>query len=79
MNYADMFNTLHPGFFEKESICTLPPEYIFDEQVLDLHTWQEGGRKASVGEAGPEPAAPRAEGQVWAAEAEAGTCLRRPA
>ena len=42
MNYADMFSTLHPGFFEKEYIRTLPPEDIFDEQVLDLRTWQAG-------------------------------------
>lgn len=42
MNYADMFSALQPGFFEKEYIRSLPPEHIFDEQVLDLHTWQEG-------------------------------------
>lgn len=41
MNYADMFTALHPGFFEKEYIRSLPPEHIFDEQVLDLHTFRE--------------------------------------
>lgn len=41
MDYADLFNTLHPGFFEKEYIRSLPPEYIFDEQILDLHTFCE--------------------------------------
>ena len=42
MNYAAMFHALQPGFFEKDYIRSLPPEDIFDEQVLDLHTWQEG-------------------------------------
>lgn len=42
MNYADLFNAIQPGFFEKEYIRSLPPEDIFDEQVLDLHAWQEG-------------------------------------
>ena len=38
-NYHDMFNTKHPGFFEKESIRTLPPENIYEEQLMDLHTY----------------------------------------
>lgn len=42
MNYTDMFHHLHPGFFEEDHIRTLPEEYIFDEQVLDLRAWQEG-------------------------------------
>lgn len=42
MNYADMFNALHPGFFAKSNIRSLPEEHIFDEQILDLHTWQPG-------------------------------------
>lgn len=42
MTYAEMFHALQPGFFDKEYIRTLPEEYIFDEQVIDLHTWQEG-------------------------------------
>lgn len=39
MNYADMFNQLHPGFFEKEYIRSLPAEHIFDEQILDLRAF----------------------------------------
>lgn len=39
INYADMFHTLHPDFFEQEGIRGLPPEYVFDEQVLDLQTF----------------------------------------
>lgn len=42
MNYAEMFLTLQPGFFEKPYIASLPEEHIFDEQVIDLHSWQEG-------------------------------------
>lgn len=42
MNYAEMFQALQPGFFEKEYIRTLPEDEIYVEQVIDLHTWQEG-------------------------------------
>ena len=42
MTYAEMFQTLQPGFFEKPYIASLPEAYIFDEQIIDLHTWQEG-------------------------------------
>lgn len=37
MNYADMFHKLHPGYFERDDIRSLPPEDVFDEQILDLH------------------------------------------
>ncbi len=40
MNYSDIFNRLHPGFFEKDYIRALPEEHVFDEQVLDLHTFR---------------------------------------
>ena len=42
MNYAEMFAALQPGFFEKAYIRTLPEDEIYVEQVIDLHTWQEG-------------------------------------
>lgn len=42
MNHADIFAHLHPGFFDEDYIRSLPEEHIFDEQVLDLHAWQEG-------------------------------------
>ncbi|MBE5803182.1 MAG: GNAT family N-acetyltransferase [Clostridiales bacterium] len=35
-NYADMFHALHPGFFDEGSIRSLPPAYVFEEQILDL-------------------------------------------
>ena len=39
INYTDMFHTIKPGFFQEESIRRLPPEYIFEEQILDLHAF----------------------------------------
>lgn len=42
MTYAEMFRALQPGFFDKPYIRGLPEEHIFDEQIIDLHTWQEG-------------------------------------
>ncbi len=42
MTYAEMFHALQPGFFDKSYIRSLPVEHIFDEQVIDLHAWQEG-------------------------------------
>ena len=42
MTYAEMFHTLQPGFFDKEYIRTLPEDEVFVEQIIDLHTWQEG-------------------------------------
>lgn len=42
MNYAEMFAALQPGFFEKEYIRTLPEDETYVEQVIDLHSWQEG-------------------------------------
>ena len=42
LNYAGVFARIRPGFFQEDYIRELPEEDIFDEQVLDLHTWQEG-------------------------------------
>ena len=42
MTCAEMFATLQPGFFDRPYIRALPEDEIFDEQALDLHTWQEG-------------------------------------
>ena len=42
LNYADLFNTLQPGFFQQEHIRSLPAEQVFEEQIIDLHTWQPG-------------------------------------
>lgn len=36
LSYTDVFNTLHPGFFEKDYIRNLPAEDIFDEQIMVL-------------------------------------------
>ena len=42
MTYPEMFAALRPGFFEEDYIRDLPEEDVFEEQVIDLHTWQEG-------------------------------------
>lgn len=42
MNYADLFRRLHPGFFDKPYIRELPEDEVYDEQIIDLRTWQEG-------------------------------------
>lgn len=41
INYAEMFEALHPGFFEDDGIRSLPPAFVFDEQILDLHKFCE--------------------------------------
>ena len=35
----ELFNTVRPGFFEKERIRSLPPEEVYEEQMLDLHAF----------------------------------------
>ena len=40
-----LFNTVQPGFFERESIRSLPPEYEFEEQILDLHAFSPDDTK----------------------------------
>lgn len=40
INYADLFHALHPNFFAAESIRSLPPEDILEEQILDLRAYQ---------------------------------------
>lgn len=39
INPSELFHALHPGFFDKPYIKSLPPEDIFDEQILDLHDY----------------------------------------
>ncbi len=36
MNYTELFHSLHPGFFQKESIRDLPRDRVFTELVMDL-------------------------------------------
>lgn len=40
IDYADLFSTLHPGFFDQESIRTQSLEIIYEEQILDLKTFR---------------------------------------
>lgn len=39
INGADLFKTIKPDFFQEDSIRSLPPENIYVEQVMDLHTY----------------------------------------
>ena len=39
MKYSDLFFSLKPGFFERESIRSLPEEEVFSEQVLFLNSF----------------------------------------
>lgn len=36
LNYEDLLLTFYPGFFEQESIRSIPPEKVYVEQILDL-------------------------------------------
>lgn len=36
MNYTELFQSLHPGFFQEESISTMPRDWVFTELVMDL-------------------------------------------
>ena len=36
MNYTELFDRMHPGFFGEESICSLPRDWVFTELVMDL-------------------------------------------
>lgn len=37
MNYTELFHSLHPGFFQQESIRALPGDWVFTELAMDLH------------------------------------------
>lgn len=36
MNYTELFDHMHPGFFREESIRTMPRDWVFTELVMDL-------------------------------------------
>ena len=40
LDYRDMFNTMHPGFFEKSYIQAIDPDEIFSEMILGLSTYE---------------------------------------
>lgn len=35
-NYIELFNQLHPNFFENQGIRNMPEEYVLDEMILPL-------------------------------------------
>lgn len=47
INYVELFNTLHPGFFDQENIRSLPLEDVSEEQILDLHTFSPDAVKVN--------------------------------
>ena len=34
--YLDLFNKMHPGFFDSDAIRRIPSEWIYEEMILDL-------------------------------------------
>lgn len=46
----DMFSTIKPGFLESEHIRSLPPEWIYEEQTLDLHAFSPADLEISCPE-----------------------------
>lgn len=36
MNYTELFNSMHPGFFEEEGIRSMPKDRVFTELAMDL-------------------------------------------
>jgi len=40
VDYTELFCAIHPDFFEREEIRALPQEWVFEEQILDLHTFR---------------------------------------
>ena len=34
-----LFSTIKPGFFETKHIRSLPPEKVYEEQIIDLHAF----------------------------------------
>lgn len=50
MNYEAMFHQFHPDFFEEEGIRDLPAEYVFEEQILDLRTFDPSAVEVSCPE-----------------------------
>ena len=49
-DYVELFNKMHPGFFESEAIRRIPSEEIYDEMTLDLSKFDEGRYEKAFGE-----------------------------
>ena len=45
-----LFNAVKPGFFENQHIRSIPPEEVFEEQILDLHSFSAGDMALSCPE-----------------------------
>lgn len=56
MNYTELFNCLHPGFFQEESIRALPRDWVFTELVMDLRDIRQGPNEYNSRDLGSLPA-----------------------
>ena len=50
LDCRQMFEDMHPGFFQREYIASLPPESVFAEMVLDLPGFSPDQKKIPVPE-----------------------------
>ncbi len=50
MDYEALFHALHPGFFARPYIRVLPPEDVFEEQVLPLRAFSADALPIAVPE-----------------------------
>lgn len=41
LDYTDLFHHIMPDFFDRTYIRSLPVEQVFEEQILDLHSFRE--------------------------------------
>lgn len=48
-DYIELFQSLHPGFFEKDGIRSMPEEYVFDEMILPLTEFDAGTYEKQLG------------------------------
>lgn len=42
---VELFSTIKPGFFETKHIRSLPPEKVYEEQIIDLHSFTPDDNK----------------------------------
>ena len=50
MNYAELFDKMHPDFFEKDEIKKIPEGVVFEEMLIDLKEFDENAYVKSFGE-----------------------------
>ena len=48
--YIDLFNRMHPGYFEHDFIRNMPDDLVYEEMLLDLHGFSADDVKIDVPE-----------------------------